>query len=115
MEPLRKAVLYVRVSTQGQEDGYSLDDQEEAGRRYAERKGLEIVETWRGSKSAWKEDRCAFQELVGYVRGQPEVNAIIFAMVDRMTRNLPDIDQILKLVQRDDKEVHLVHSGRVIT
>ncbi len=115
MEPPRKAVLYVRVSTQGQEDGYSLDDQEDAGRRYAERKGLAIVKTWRGSESAWKEDRWAFQELVGYVRGQPAVSAIIFAMVDRMTRNLPDIDHILKLVQRDDKEVHLVHSGRVIT
>ncbi len=115
MEPRRKAVLYVRVSSKEQEDGYSLDAQEREGVRYAAQKGFEIVRQWRVSESAWKEEREAFNEMIAYVKTQPDVQVVIFDSVDRMTRNLSDVHQILKLTTQHDKEIHLSRSGKVIS
>ena len=61
-----KALLYVRVSSKDQEDGYSLDAQERDGTRYAPHKSFEIAKTWRVSESAWKEARDAFNEMMAY-------------------------------------------------
>ncbi len=46
-QPRRRAALYCRVSTNGQEDGYSLDVQEQACREYATEQGLEVVAVYR--------------------------------------------------------------------
>ncbi len=114
MEPRRKAVLYVRVSSKEQEDGHSLDSQEREGVRYATQRGLEIVRMWRVSESAWKEEREAFNEMIAYIKAQPDVPVVIFDSVDRMTRNLSDVHEIMKLTKQHDKEVHLSRSGKII-
>ena len=45
---VRRAVLYVRVSSEEQQkDGYSLDNQEKLGRDYAHKKGLIIDRIWK--------------------------------------------------------------------
>ena len=109
-----KAVLYIRVSSKDQENGYSLDVQKREGMRYAQLKGLEIVKTWRVSESAWKEEREAFNEMVKFMKKQKEVAAVIFDSVDRMTRNLSDVNQVLKLVEQHDKEIHFSRSAKII-
>jgi site-specific DNA recombinase len=45
--PQPRALVYLRVSSAKQEDGYSLATQEEGCRRYCEERGYEIVETFR--------------------------------------------------------------------
>src|SRR5215211_1544266 len=52
MASTTRAHVYCRVSSQGQEDGYSLDTQERACRDYAAQRGLTIAsvarEVWSG-------------------------------------------------------------------
>src|SRR5213082_307167 len=55
VKPLRKrAVLYCRVSTDKQEqDGESLEYQEEKGRKYAERQDMDVVSVLHEAKSGF--------------------------------------------------------------
>jgi len=90
---MKQALLYVRVSTERQgEDGFSLDAQEKQGLAYAQKNGLEVVRTWKGSESAWKKDRIAFGQVIDYAKKHPEVGHIVFDILDRMTRN--DFDKL---------------------
>lgn len=41
-----KGVIWARVSSREQEDGYSLDAQIENSKKYAERIGIEIIKTF---------------------------------------------------------------------
>ena len=71
---MKKALLYVRVSSKEQEkEGYSLDAQEKLGREYAKRKGLEIVRFWKVSESAWKQDRTEFNQMIESLTTKPGV------------------------------------------
>jgi DNA invertase Pin-like site-specific DNA recombinase len=45
----KKAVIYLRVSTEEQVDNFSLDTQEKICRADAEKKGYEIIEFYRGA------------------------------------------------------------------
>lgn len=110
-----KALLYVRVSSQDQaEEGYSLQSQEKEGEKYAERKGLKIVKKWSVSESAKVQGRKAFKELIDYAKNNPEVKAIIFEKVDRMTRNFCDLVEIYDLIEKYDKEAHFFKQGLII-
>jgi DNA invertase Pin-like site-specific DNA recombinase len=42
-----RAAVYCRVSSEAQEDGASLDEQERIGRDYAAQHGLAVVEVYR--------------------------------------------------------------------
>jgi hypothetical protein len=44
---VRRAALYVRVSSEEQVQGYSLDASDRAGRLYCEVDGCEVVNTYR--------------------------------------------------------------------
>ena len=44
----KKCVLYVRVSTAMQVDGYSLDGQKNMLKQFAEREGMEIINIYEG-------------------------------------------------------------------
>lgn len=110
-----KAVLYLRVSSQGQEDGYSLDSQERLACEYAKRNNLDIVKSWRGYESAWgKEERKNFSSMIDFVKRNSSVQIIIFDCVDRMTRNQPDAWKIEQLIKEHGKEVHFARTGRVL-
>jgi len=73
---MNRALLYVRVSSAGQEEGYSLDAQEKLGHDYAQRKNLSIVRSWKVSESAWRSERTAFNQLVEYAKRHDEVKHI---------------------------------------
>ena len=89
-----KAVIYLRVSSKGQEEhGYSLDAQEKMAQEYASRHGLEVVKIWKGAESAWgREERSNFSAMLSFVKKHTEVQHVIFDVLDRMTRN--DMDKI---------------------
>ena len=93
------SLLYIRVSSEGQEDGYSLDAQEKLGYEYAQRKNLKIKRLWKVSESAWREERTAFNQLIDYAKNHPEIHHIIFDVTDRMTRNDLDKLKIYKLIK----------------
>lgn len=109
-----KAILYVRVSSAAQEEGYSLDAQEKLGLDYAQRKNLSIVRSWKVSESAWRSERAAFNQLVEYAKRHDEVKHIIFDVTDRMTRNDFDKLKICTLIKDFGKTIHFSRTGKII-
>lgn len=108
-----KALLYVRVSSKVQEEGYSLDAQEKLGHDYAQRKNLSIVKSWKVSESAWRSERTAFNLLVEYAKRHNEVKHIIFDVTDRMTRNDFDKLKIYTLIKEYGKTIHLARLNKI--
>lgn len=111
---MKSALLYVRVSTERQgEEGFSLDAQEKQGLAYAHKSGLEVVRIWKGSESAWKKDRMAFNQMIDYAKKHSEVEHIIFDILDRMTRNDFDKLKIVDLVSNYGKTIHFARSNKI--
>jgi site-specific DNA recombinase len=87
----KRAALYVRVSSEEQVEGYSLDAQQRAGRAYCEAHGWELVREYRDEgRSARTEDlskRPAFAQMVA----DAEValfDVVIVHKLDHSSRNL---------------------------
>ncbi len=109
-----KAILFLRVSSKGQEDNYSLDAQEKLAKQYAQQNNLEIVKIWKVSESAWgKKERKNFLEMLEYVKKHQEIKHIIFDILDRMTRNDFDKIKIIKLVREYDKVIHFTRTNKI--
>jgi site-specific DNA recombinase len=107
------ALLYVRVSSKAQEDGFSLAAQEKLGHEYSQRKNLTIVKSWKVSESAWRSERAAFNLLIEYAKRHDEIKHIIFDVTDRMTRNDFDKLKIYTLIKEHGKTIHLASSNKV--
>ena len=111
---MEKALLYLRVSSKGQEDNYSLDAQEKLGYEYAKKNNLEIVKVWRGAESAWgKKERRNFGQMLEYSKKHDEVKHVIFDILDRMTRNDFDKMKIVELVNKFGKIIHFSRTNKI--
>ncbi|HPS52070.1 MAG TPA: recombinase family protein, partial [Phycisphaerae bacterium] len=89
-----------RVSSREQErEGFSLDVQEDALRRYAERHGGEIVKFYRIAETASKQaERKTFKELLEYAKKNAhKLDGLLFYKVDRAARNLFDYVELERL------------------
>lgn len=64
MGELKRAAAYVRVSSEEQTEGWSLDGQEQQIREYAERNGYEIVQVYRDEVSGSKDKRPGFERMM---------------------------------------------------
>ncbi|AMV17403.1 recombinase family protein [Planctomyces sp. SH-PL14] len=105
---MKRFVALARVSSREQErEGFSLEVQEEALRRYALQHGGEIVRFFKIAETASKTDeRKAFRELVRYAKqNAPGLDGLLFYKVDRAARNLFDyvelerLESVLRAVQ----------------
>ena len=61
-----KGVIWARVSSREQEDGYSLDAQIENSKKYAERIGIEIIKTFEVTESSTHGDRKQFHDMINW-------------------------------------------------
>ena len=89
----KKAVIYVRVSTDRQaERGVSLDNQERACNEWALRNGVLALKLFREEGvSAKTLKRPAMQEMIEYINeNSSEIDYIVVYQVDRLSRNVPD-------------------------
>ena len=99
----RKAILYIRVSTDEQaEKGYSLKHQQERLERYCEFQNIEIVATYQDDHSAKSFERPEFQNLLGNLKKKKQAaSLLLFTKWDRFSRNAGDaygmINQLRKL------------------
>jgi DNA invertase Pin-like site-specific DNA recombinase len=97
---MKRFVALARVSSREQErEGFSLDVQEEALRRYATHAGGEIVEFFRIAETASKSDeRRTFKSMVAYAKRHClEIDALLFYKIDRAARNLYDYVELERL------------------
>lgn len=89
---MKRAVIYVRVSSKEQaEGGYSLDAQLEVCRRFVTDKGWLVAGEYvdRG-ESARTADRPQFQEMLNRLSNDKSVSYVVVHKLDRLARNLED-------------------------
>lgn len=102
---MKSFVALARVSSREQErEGFSLEVQEEALKRYATQAGGEIVKLFKIAETASKRDeRKAFRELIAYAKkNAPFLDALLFYKVDRAARNLFDYVELERLESEYD-------------
>ena len=102
-----RAIGYIRVSTDKQADkGLSLDAQSEKIRAMAVVHGTELADVIvDAGESAKNLDRPGMERILDLVRGG-EVDTVIVAKLDRLTRSVRDLADLLEVFQR--KGVSLV-------
>lgn len=82
----KKAVLYLRVSTEEQVDNFSLDTQAEICTKEAEKRGYSVIETFREEGHSAKSitGRPVFIQLLEYCRKHKHaVQAVLLCAEDR--------------------------------
>ncbi len=111
MQPLKKAVLYVRVSTKEQVDeGNSLNTQEKLCREYALKNGYEIIHVYiEQGESAKTALRTELQKMLLYCSDKKnKIEAVIAYKIDRLSRNTDDYSQLRILLKRYGVEIKSV-------
>ena len=99
----RRAILYVRVSTDEQaEKGNSLAHQEDMLRKYCAINNIEIVGFYREDHSAKTFDRPEFNKILTFLKkNKSSAELLLFLKWDRFSRNAPEaysmISQLYKL------------------
>ena len=97
---MKRFVALARVSSREQErEGFSLEIQEDALKKYAENNGGTIVKLFKVAETASKRDeRKTFKEMIAYVKKHSlEIDALLFYKVDRAARNLFDYVELERL------------------
>lgn len=98
----RKAILYVRVSTDEQADGFSLSYQEERLRKYCALNNIEVAAFYKEDHSAKTFERPEFKKLLAFLKSNKHsADLLLFLKWDRFSRNAADaygmISQLNKL------------------
>lgn len=99
---MRKAILYIRVSTDEQaEKGYSLKHQEERLRTYCDQQNIIIAGIYKDDHSAKSFERPEFQKLLSNLKKNKGVaNLLLFTKWDRFSRNAPDAYAMLNQLNK---------------
>jgi site-specific DNA recombinase len=111
-DPLRKAVVYARVSSKEQEkEGFSIPAQLKLLNEYAAAQSFAVVEEYVDVETAKQTGRTAFGEMVAYLKAHPSIRVILVEKTDRLYRNLKDWVTVDEL----DVEMHFPKEGVVLS
>lgn len=108
---LRECILYARVSSREQREGYSVEAQIRLLRDYAAKLGFKVVKIFIDEQSATNPGRKYFGEMVEYFKRNRACLTLIVEKVDRLYRNNRDPITIEDL----NIEVHFVKDNEVIS
>ena len=113
---LKKGVILARVSTPKQEhEGLSLNElQVPTLQTYCKDEGILIEKEFIFQESADAKIRKRFDEMIKYVKDNPDIVAIVTYRVDRITRNYRDAVLIDDLRLSFNKEIHFVYDRLII-
>lgn len=108
---MKKAVMYVRVSSKGQEkEGFSIPAQIELLRDYGKKCDIKIVKDFIEVETAKKAGRTNFNAMLEYLKKHKDVNTILVEKTDRLYRNFNDY-----VLLEDTYEIHLVKEGVILS
>jgi DNA invertase Pin-like site-specific DNA recombinase len=111
-KPSIQAVLYVRVSSKGQEKGgFSIPAQLKLLRKYGDTKGFHIVKEFRDVETAKQSGREGFGEMVDFLNKNSDCKYLLVEKTDRLYRNFKDY----VCLEEIDIEIHLVKEGAVVS
>lgn len=111
LEELKPCVIYVRVSTEDQKDGFSIPAQIELLMKYAQKNNFRVVRVFEESMSAKESGRVQFNKMLKYLNAHEEVYRILVEKTDRLYRNFQDYS----LVDANKFEIHLVKENEVLS
>lgn len=102
--------VYVRVSTEEQSRGLSLEEQERACRDYAEREAWDVVAVWRDVQSGLEADRPGWQELLAEAR-RKRFDGVLVYRLDRFGREPADAFPAIKELARLNVKLYSASEG----
>ena len=107
---MKKAIIYVRVSSKEQkQEGYSIPAQKRLLREYARANGFKVVREFEDNETAKQAGRSGFGKMIEYLKHSKSVQAILVEKTDRLYRNFKDyvtIDELkvtVFLVKENEK------------
>ena len=110
--------IFCRVSSTTQEDGFSLDAQEERANHYAKQHFLSVIKTSKIIESSTRGNRKSFysalDEVKKYQRQKKETVALIFDAVDRAQRSFNDTIILDELRKKKIVELHFLRECMTI-
>lgn len=85
---MKRAVIYIRVSSDEQATGYSLSDQEERVRKYCSFNGMDVTAVFSDDHSAKNFNRPQWNKLLDYCKGHKrDLDYVLVVKWDRFGRN----------------------------
>ena len=116
MIPMDSAVIYIRVSTEEQVTGYSLQTQEKECRSYCAVNGLKVDRVFcDAGESAKTADRPQLLEMLQYLESSAKKRSITRAIVyrvDRLARNMLDHATIRMSLKTSGVEIKAVMEAK---
>jgi len=109
-----RAVLYARVSTKEQEQGYSIAAQKELLRNYGIQQGFIIDQEFMDVDSGWSTGRPGFEKTLAYLKAHGNCRVLLVEKVDRLCRNLFD-GATIEGMSGMNVEIHFVKNGLVLS
>lgn len=104
---MENAVIINRISSQRQEDGYSLAEQSKLNNKVAEDRGYRVIREFNIIESAKDSSRRGkFREAFDYIKKDTSIRCVIVEKIDRLTRNLADASRSYELV--NDYEIKFI-------
>lgn len=105
---MKKAVIYARVSTKEQErEGFSIPAQTKLLNEYALKNDMIIVKEFTDSETAKQSGRTNFNEMLRFLKKNPEIRTVLVEKTDRLYRNFKDY----VILEDYELEIHLVKEG----
>lgn len=109
----KQVLAYVRVSSKKQEDNdNSIPYQKRVISEYAQREGLQIIEWYEETHSAYKGKRGEFRRMLEAL-DQPGIDGVILHKLDRLSRNVGDFALVDKMMAKGKE--FIVIEGRFDT
>ena len=114
---MKRAILYIRVSTDEQADkGFSLASQEEYLRKYCSVNHIEVICIFREDHSAKTFIRPEFKKMQSFCKqNKMDIDLILFVKWDRFSRNTKDSYQVIYEFQRLNIEVRAIEQPLDLT
>ncbi len=106
-----KAVLYARVSSKEQEEGFSIPAQLKLIKEYAIKNKIKIIEEFIDVETAKQAGRANFNGMIDFLKNNQEVKNILCEKTDRLYRNFKDYLTIEGL----NLTIHLVKENEVLS
>nr|NIM47524.1 recombinase family protein [Candidatus Aenigmarchaeota archaeon] len=98
-----KCLIYLRVSTREQAEGYSIPAQKEACVKYIKEKGWNFVDEYIDQgESAKSVDRPKLQEMLLRIKEDNSIGAVVVHKIDRLARNMEDHVVIRALLRKNN-------------
>ena len=97
-----KAFGYIRVSTEEQEKGYSLEYQEQTIKEYCQKRNIELLKVFQDTSSGANFQRKELQELLNNLN---EIDTVIVWKMDRLSRSVKDTIRIMEIFEEQGKEL----------